>query len=70
VKAAGMAYSRDRTIFNEDDFRHHWKESLDGGNAVVIRKPHVTCSFDMGWQQRSSGSKYASQSGHAVLVGC
>ena len=30
--------------------------------------PTVTCSADMGWQKRSSGRRYDSNSGHAFLV--
>jgi hypothetical protein len=31
--------------------------------------PRVEASFDMGWQVRSSGGKYGSSTGHALLIG-
>lgn len=31
--------------------------------------PKLNVSFDMGWQQRSSGHRYNSQSGHALFIG-
>jgi len=31
--------------------------------------PRVEASFDMGWQVRSSGGKYGSFTGHALLIG-
>jgi len=31
--------------------------------------PRITASFDMGWQVRSSGGKYGSCTGHAMLIG-
>jgi hypothetical protein len=47
-----------------------WQQSLEGN--IVLEKsnyPKIRCSFDMAWQQRNSGNQYASQSGHALLVG-
>jgi hypothetical protein len=49
-----------------------WKSSVDGTSDVVLHKskyPSIRVSFDMGWQQRSSGNRYNSASGHAILVG-
>jgi hypothetical protein len=49
-----------------------WKQSIIAGSNVVLSKaryPGISCSFDMGWQQRSSGVRYNSPSGHALLVG-
>jgi hypothetical protein len=40
--------------------------------AVDIPKekyPRISVSFDMAWQQRSSGNRYNSPSGHSLLVG-
>ena len=31
--------------------------------------PRLTVSYDMGWQQRSSGNKYNSVSAHAFCIG-
>jgi hypothetical protein len=47
-----------------------WKQALDG--TIVLPKsnyPKIRVSFDMAWQQRSSGNRYASPSGHALFVG-
>jgi hypothetical protein len=47
-----------------------WKQSLDG--SIVLDKskyPRLCVSFEMAWQQRNSGNRYASQSGHALFVG-
>jgi hypothetical protein len=50
-----------------------WKMAIAGGdNPLVLntsKYPPISVSFDMGWQQRSSGHKYASPSGHAFFVG-
>ena len=34
-----------------------------------IQQPKLTASYDMGWQQKSSGRKYDSNSGHGLLIG-
>jgi hypothetical protein len=42
-------------------------------STMELRKakyPKLDVSYDMGWQQRSSGHRYASPSGDALLVGC
>jgi hypothetical protein len=47
-----------------------WKLSLDG--TIVLDKsnyPKIRVSFDMAWQQRNSGNRYNSMSGHALFVG-
>ena len=36
---------------------------------VNIRRPLLTVCYDMGWQQKASGRKYDSNSGHGVLIG-
>jgi hypothetical protein len=48
-----------------------WKSALDDPEVELSQSKFakVDVSFDMGWQQRSSGKKYASHSGHALLVG-
>jgi hypothetical protein len=48
-----------------------WRRSLYDSNAVLPldKYPKVDASFDMAWQQRSSGRRYASVSGHAFFVG-
>ena len=34
-----------------------------------IDLPRLTVAYDMGWQQRSSGRKYDSNSGHGLIIG-
>jgi hypothetical protein len=49
-----------------------WKNSLTSDNVVysTAKYPRISVSsFDMGWQQRSSGVKYNSPSGHSFFVG-
>jgi hypothetical protein len=55
---------------------HHdfdiWKSSLKPdfvGPLMHAKYPQITVSFDMAWQQRSSGNSYNSPSGHAIFVG-
>jgi hypothetical protein len=50
----------------------NWKNSLDPANNLAYSRakyPAISASFDMGWQQRSSGQRYNSPSGHAFFVG-
>jgi hypothetical protein len=50
----------------------NWRNSLRKDVATVFNKakyPAISVSYDMGWQQRSSGKKYNSPSGHAFFVG-
>jgi hypothetical protein len=50
----------------------NWKRSLDANSGIVIAKdkyPTIRVSFDMVWRQRNSGNRYASPSGHGLLVG-
>jgi hypothetical protein len=49
-----------------------WQEALSNRNFVLGRAKYakLDVSFDMGWQQRSSGNRYASPSGDALLIGC
>jgi hypothetical protein len=55
---------------NSNDFEL-WKASLTNKQVRLseARYPMVGCSFDMGWQQRSSDNQYNSASRHALLVG-
>jgi len=47
-----------------------WWNSLTGMDRLsVLNMPRLTVSYDMGWQQRSSGNKYNSVSGHAFCIG-
>lgn len=49
-----------------------WQQSLKEDATFDLPKdkyPKINVSFDMGWQQRSSGNRYASPSGHAILAG-
>jgi hypothetical protein len=47
-----------------------WKTALTNGVAEYnASRPFVRVGMDMGWQKRSSGRKYDSNSGHAFLVG-
>jgi hypothetical protein len=55
---------------------HHdfliWQSSLQPdfvGPLSRAKYPQITVSFDMAWQQRSSGHNYNSPSGHALMVG-
>jgi hypothetical protein len=48
----------------------NWKNSVINQSAYNKAKyPTITVSFDMGWQQRSSGKRYSSPSGHAFFIG-
>jgi hypothetical protein len=52
-----------------NDFEQ-WKQALNGD--IVLSKfkyPKLHVSFDMAWQQRSSGNRYASPSGHGLFIG-
>ena len=46
----------------EEDFKK-WK------NGEFVRRVFLTVSFDMGWNKRSTGTRYDSKSGHTLLVG-
>ena len=46
----------------EGDFKK-WK------NGECVRRVFLTVSFDMGWNKRSTGTRYDSKSGHTLLVG-
>jgi hypothetical protein len=54
--------------FDENDLKL-WKNALTDKTIVVTRRPMLSVSYDMAWQQRNSGHVYASPSGHAFLVG-
>jgi hypothetical protein len=59
------------SITDPNDFEQ-WKQALKD-DAMVLGKAKyakIDFSFDMGWRQRSSGNRYASPSGDALLVGC
>jgi hypothetical protein len=58
-----------QTVQEPNDFEL-WKQSMNGSLILDKSKyPKLRVSFDMGWQQRNSGNRYASLSGHAILVG-
>jgi hypothetical protein len=49
-----------------------WKSALDPlfcEELSIAKYPRITVSYDMAWQQRSSGHSYRSPSGHALMVG-
>jgi len=46
-----------------------WKNLSEEAHVIPENMPRLTVSFDMGWQQRSSGNKYNSNSGHAFRIG-
>ena len=48
-----------------------WKQALSDDNFELSLSNYgrIDVSYDMAWQQRSSGHKYNSPSGHALLVG-
>ena len=46
-----------------------WKNLSEEARVIPENMPRLTVSFDMGWQQRSSGNKYNSNSGHAFCIG-
>jgi hypothetical protein len=60
-----------KTLLDDIDFAL-WEQSI-ASNAPfklpIDKYPKLNVSFDMGWQQRSSGNRYNSPSGHALLVG-
>jgi hypothetical protein len=63
--------SMENTDFQDRNDYDQWKQSIED-DAFVLSKnkwPRLVCSFDMGWQQRASGVRYNSQSGHGLLVG-
>jgi hypothetical protein len=48
-----------------------WERSLSDPNFVLdkCKYPKIQVSYDMAWQQRNSGHRYNSASGHGLLVG-
>jgi hypothetical protein len=49
-----------------------WEQLIKSDALFQLPKdkyPMINVSFDMGWQQQSSGNRYASPSGHVLLVG-
>ena len=58
------------TIQDHRDFML-WAHALDNKEFVLqhAKYARIDCSFHMVWQQRSSGNRDNSQSGHALLVG-
>jgi hypothetical protein len=47
-----------------------WKQSIEGSIELdATNYPRIRVSFDMAWQQRNSGNRYASLSGHGLFVG-
>jgi predicted small secreted protein len=60
-----------KTVSSPNDF-DIWLQSIDPTSGIVLDKenyPKLRVSFDMAWQQRNSGNRYASLSGHALFVG-
>ena len=59
----------DRADKEGRDFQ--WWNSLTATERLsVLNMPRLTVSYhDIGWQQRSSGNKYNSVSGHAFCIG-
>jgi hypothetical protein len=58
---------------DDTDFAN-WLNSVKGNNnnmpvLSTAKYPAISVSYDMGWQQRSSGCRYASPSGHGFFVG-
>jgi hypothetical protein len=54
----------------DPNFFNLWVQAQQG--TLVLSKanyPQVKASYDMAWQQRNSGNRYNSPSGHALLVG-
>jgi hypothetical protein len=64
IKEVQLTYGGDHA-FNYNG----WKDALEGGNDINETRPSVAVGMDMGWQKRSSGRKYDSNSGHAFLIG-
>ena len=65
-----LTMGEDGGDFDEVAF-NSWKEAInnddvDMANAIL---PEIVVAADMGWQKRSSGRLYNSNTGHAVLVG-
>jgi rubredoxin len=64
-------------LFFHDSPKYHvtnfevWERCFKDESVVVPQSKYarISVSFDMGWQQRSSGNRYASLSGDALLVG-
>jgi hypothetical protein len=55
---------------DDSDFKM-WKQAQENKEIAFHPRnyPKVSGSFDMAWQQRNSGNRYASPSGHALIVG-
>jgi hypothetical protein len=49
----------------------HWQQAQKEGAIPLSRRmyPKLSASYDMAWQQRNSGNRYNSASGHALFVG-
>jgi hypothetical protein len=60
-------------LIKDDTEYEMWHQSLEPDNNLPVlltaRYPGISVSYDMGWQQHSSGRRYASPSGHAFFVG-
>jgi hypothetical protein len=57
------------TVSDSSDF-YLWQQALQGSVALSkTRYPQISVSYDMAWQQRNSGNRYNSASGHALFVG-
>jgi hypothetical protein len=58
------------TVEDPIEFKH-WKQAQQEGALPLSTRmyPKLSASFDMAWQQRNSGNRYNSLSGHALYVG-
>ena len=61
---------RERGDWADKGRNFQWWNSLPVTEHMsVLNMPRLTVTYDMGWQQRSSGNKYNSVSGHAFCIG-
>jgi hypothetical protein len=64
--------SMERSVLQDDNDFHLWNEALDPlfpMQLSMAKYGRIDVSYDMAWQQRSSGHRYNSPSGHALFVG-
>jgi hypothetical protein len=55
--------------YDDNDFYLRGEAMAGRVQLNTTKRPSLSVSFDMAWQQRNSGNRYASSSGHALLVG-
>jgi hypothetical protein len=58
-----------RLTVKDDASFELWNDALTTGVLPTALYPKIGVSYDMAWQQRNSGHKYNSPSGHAIFVG-